>query len=76
MRYAKTGGTFLDCSIHDIDLMWFLSENANIKSLQATPPPGQCSFQALSSSVKAIVVGSGLQKSLVTGENIVFGERS
>ena len=27
---------FLDCSIHDIDLMlWFIGENTNIKSLQA-----------------------------------------
>ncbi|KAJ5497940.1 hypothetical protein LT330_002783 [Penicillium expansum] len=37
VQYAKTsGGIFLDCSIHDIDLMlWFLGENTNIKSLQA-----------------------------------------
>lgn len=37
VNYAKTsGGIFLDCSIHDIDLMlWFLGENTNIKSLQA-----------------------------------------
>ncbi|KAL2824864.1 NAD(P)-binding protein [Aspergillus cavernicola] len=35
--YAKTsGGIFVDCSIHDIDLMlWFLGENRKIKSLQA-----------------------------------------
>jgi len=37
VQYAKTsGGIFLDCSIHDIDLMlWFLGENTNVKSLQA-----------------------------------------
>ncbi|KAF4185819.1 hypothetical protein CNMCM7927_006244 [Aspergillus lentulus] len=37
VEYAKTsGGIFVDCSIHDIDLMlWFLGENRNIKSLQA-----------------------------------------
>lgn len=35
--YAKTsGGIFVDCSIHDIDLMlWFLGEDRKIKSLQA-----------------------------------------
>ncbi|GKZ19495.1 hypothetical protein AbraIFM66951_011107 [Aspergillus brasiliensis] len=35
--YAKTsGGIFLDCSIHDIDLMlWFLGEDTSIKSLQS-----------------------------------------
>lgn len=35
--YAKTsGGIFVDCSIHDIDLMlWFLGEESKIKSLQA-----------------------------------------
>lgn len=35
--YAKTsGGIFVDCSIHDIDLMlWFLGEERQIKSLQA-----------------------------------------
>lgn len=34
--YAKTsGGIFVDCSIHDIDLMlWFLGEESKIKSLQ------------------------------------------
>ncbi|CAI7621735.1 unnamed protein product [Penicillium glandicola] len=37
VNYAKTsGGIFLDCSIHDIDLMlWFIGENTNVKSLQA-----------------------------------------
>lgn len=37
VKYAKTsGGIFLDCSIHDIDLMlWFLGENRKLKSLQA-----------------------------------------
>lgn len=37
VNYAKTsGGIFLDCSIHDIDLMlWFLGEKSKIKSLQA-----------------------------------------
>ncbi|GLA40666.1 hypothetical protein AnigIFM63309_008500 [Aspergillus niger] len=37
VEYAKTsGGIFLDCSIHDIDLMlWFLGEDSNIKSLQS-----------------------------------------
>ncbi|KAF7182680.1 hypothetical protein CNMCM7691_002341 [Aspergillus felis] len=37
IEYAKTsGGIFVDCSIHDIDLMlWFLGENRKIKSLQA-----------------------------------------
>lgn len=37
VRYAKTsGGIFLDCSIHDIDLMlWFLGENRKLTSLQA-----------------------------------------
>lgn len=37
VNYAKTsGGIFVDCSIHDIDLMlWFLGENCKIKSLQA-----------------------------------------
>lgn len=37
VEYAKTsGGIFVDCSIHDIDLMlWFLGENRKIKSLQA-----------------------------------------
>ncbi|KAJ5109281.1 hypothetical protein N7456_005956 [Penicillium angulare] len=36
-EYAKTsGGIFVDCSIHDIDLMlWFLGEDRRIKSLQA-----------------------------------------
>ncbi|KAJ9303115.1 hypothetical protein DTO271G3_489 [Paecilomyces variotii] len=35
--YAKTsGGIFVDCSIHDIDLMlWFFGEDSKIKSLQA-----------------------------------------
>ncbi|KAL4883237.1 hypothetical protein BJY04DRAFT_216538 [Aspergillus karnatakaensis] len=35
--YAKTsGGIFVDCSIHDIDLMlWFFGEDARIKNLQA-----------------------------------------
>lgn len=35
--YAKTsGGIFVDCSIHDIDLMlWCLGEDSKIKSLQA-----------------------------------------
>ena len=35
--YAKTsGGIFLDCSIHDIDLMlWFMGDDCKIKSLQA-----------------------------------------
>ncbi|CAI7632095.1 unnamed protein product [Penicillium pancosmium] len=37
VEYAKTsGGIFVDCSIHDIDLMiWFLGENRKVKSLQA-----------------------------------------
>jgi myo-inositol 2-dehydrogenase/D-chiro-inositol 1-dehydrogenase len=37
VNYAKTsGGIFLDCSIHDIDLMlWFMGEDTNVKSLQA-----------------------------------------
>lgn len=37
VRYAKTsGGIFMDCSIHDIDLMlWFLGEERKLKSLQA-----------------------------------------
>lgn len=37
LEYAKTsGGIFVDCSIHDIDLMlWFLGETRQIKSLQA-----------------------------------------
>ncbi|KAJ5408465.1 hypothetical protein N7509_002348 [Penicillium cosmopolitanum] len=37
VQYAKTsGGIFVDCSIHDIDLMiWFLGENRKVKSLQA-----------------------------------------
>jgi myo-inositol 2-dehydrogenase/D-chiro-inositol 1-dehydrogenase len=37
VEYAKTsGGIFVDCSIHDIDLMlWFLGENRQVKSLQA-----------------------------------------
>ncbi|KAJ4345340.1 uncharacterized protein N0V89_011470 [Didymosphaeria variabile] len=37
VNYAKTsGGIFVDCSIHDIDLMlWFLGEKSKIKSLQA-----------------------------------------
>lgn len=37
VEYAKTsGGIFMDCSIHDIDLMlWFLGEDRKIKSLQA-----------------------------------------
>ncbi|KAJ9481361.1 hypothetical protein VN97_g12121 [Penicillium thymicola] len=37
VEYAKTsGGIFVDCSIHDIDLMlWFLGENRTVKSLQA-----------------------------------------
>lgn len=37
VEYAKTsGGIFLDCSIHDIDLMlWFMGEDCQIKSLQA-----------------------------------------
>ncbi|KAL4928760.1 uncharacterized protein BDV17DRAFT_298448 [Aspergillus undulatus] len=36
-EYTKTsGGIFLDCSIHDIDLMlWFVGEERKIKSLQA-----------------------------------------
>ncbi|KAK7222870.1 hypothetical protein V2G26_010873 [Clonostachys chloroleuca] len=36
-EYAKTsGGIFLDCSIHCIDLMnWFYGEDAKIKSIQA-----------------------------------------
>ena len=37
VEYAKTsGGIFVDCSIHDIDLMlWFFGEDRQIKSLQA-----------------------------------------
>ncbi|KAI7209366.1 NAD(P)-binding protein [Hortaea werneckii] len=37
VRYAGTsGGIFVDCSIHDIDLMlWFMGENRKLKSLQA-----------------------------------------
>jgi myo-inositol 2-dehydrogenase/D-chiro-inositol 1-dehydrogenase len=37
VRYAKTsGGIFVDCSIHDIDLMlWFMGEDHNLKSIQA-----------------------------------------
>jgi myo-inositol 2-dehydrogenase/D-chiro-inositol 1-dehydrogenase len=37
VRYAKTsGGIFVDCSIHDIDLMlWFLGEHRKLKSIQA-----------------------------------------
>lgn len=37
VNYAKlSGGIFVDCSIHDIDLMlWFLGEDCRIKSLQA-----------------------------------------
>ncbi|KAL4950631.1 NAD(P)-binding protein [Aspergillus filifer] len=37
VEYAKTsGGIFLDCSIHDIDLMlWFMGEKRPLKSLQA-----------------------------------------
>lgn len=37
VRYAKTsGGIFVDCSIHDIDLMlWFLGEGRKLKSVQA-----------------------------------------
>ncbi|KAJ5613823.1 NAD(P)-binding protein [Penicillium herquei] len=37
VEYAKTsGGIFVDCSIHDIDLMlWFLGEETKVKSLQA-----------------------------------------
>lgn len=37
VAYAKTsGGIFLDCSIHDIDLMlWFLGEERALKSVQA-----------------------------------------
>jgi myo-inositol 2-dehydrogenase/D-chiro-inositol 1-dehydrogenase len=37
IEYAKTsGGIFVDCSIHDIDLMlWFFGESRKIKSLQA-----------------------------------------
>lgn len=37
VRYAKTGGgIFLDCSIHDIDLMlWFMGEDRKLKSIQA-----------------------------------------
>jgi myo-inositol 2-dehydrogenase/D-chiro-inositol 1-dehydrogenase len=37
VRYAKTSsGIFVDCSIHDIDLMlWFMSENRKLRSLQA-----------------------------------------
>ncbi|GAD91794.1 NAD-binding Rossmann fold oxidoreductase family protein [Paecilomyces variotii No. 5] len=37
VEYAKTsGGIFVDCSIHDIDLMlWFLGEDRKLKSLQA-----------------------------------------
>ena len=35
--YAKTsGGIFLDCSIHDIDIMlWFLGEDCKVKSVHA-----------------------------------------
>jgi myo-inositol 2-dehydrogenase/D-chiro-inositol 1-dehydrogenase len=45
VQYAKTsGGIFVDCSIHDIDLMlWFLGENRKIKSLQAV---GVCAVHA------------------------------
>lgn len=37
VEYAKnSGGIFVDCSIHDIDLMlWFFGEDCKIKSLQA-----------------------------------------
>ena len=37
VRYAKTsGGIFVDCSIHDIDLMlWFLGEERKLQSIQA-----------------------------------------
>ncbi|TKX21250.1 oxidoreductase-like protein 23 [Elsinoe australis] len=37
VKYAKTsGGIFMDCSIHDIDLMnWFLGEDRKLKSIQA-----------------------------------------
>lgn len=37
VEYAKTsGGIFVDCSIHDIDLMlWFFGEDCRIRSLQA-----------------------------------------
>lgn len=37
VRYAKTsGGIFMDCSIHDIDLMlWFLGPKRKLRNLQA-----------------------------------------
>ena len=37
VEYAKTsGGIFVDCSIHDVDLMlWFFGEDCRIRSLQA-----------------------------------------